>query len=64
VLGRIFGPKKDEDIRERRTLHKKELNELCCSTNIIREMKSRIVRWEGHIARVWEKCIQGFGGES
>jgi len=52
VLRRIFGPKRGEDTGERRGLHSEELNNLYCSPNIIRVMKSRTVRWEGYVARV------------
>ena len=41
VLRRIFGPKTDEVTRERRKLRNEELNDLFCSTNIIRLIKSR-----------------------
>jgi len=41
VLRRIFGPKRDEVIGEWRKLHKEELNDLYCSPNIIRVIKSR-----------------------
>jgi hypothetical protein len=43
LLRRIFGPKKDE-IRELRKLHNEELNYLYSSPNIIRVIKSRIIR--------------------
>ena len=51
VLRRIFGPKRDEVTGEWRRLHKEELNDLYCSPNIIRVMKSRIIRRAGHVAR-------------
>jgi hypothetical protein len=50
VLRRIFGPK-----REWRRLHNKELYALYSSPNIIRVMKSRRLRWAGHVARVGER---------
>ena len=54
VLRRIFGPKRDEVIGERRKLHNEEINDLCSSPNIVRVMKSRKMRWAGHIARIGE----------
>jgi hypothetical protein len=51
VLRRIFGPKKDEVIRELRGLHNEELNDLYYSRNIVRVIKSRM-RWARHVARM------------
>jgi hypothetical protein len=51
VLRRIFGPKKDEVTRKWRRLHNKELLALY-SRNIIRVIKSRRLRWAGHVARM------------
>ena len=64
VLRRIFGPKRDEVIRERRKLHNGELNDLYCSPIIVRVIESRRMRWVGHVARVEERRIQGFGWET
>ena len=64
VLKRIFGPKRDEVTRECRRLHNKELYALYSSQNIIWVIKSRILRWAGHVARMEERCMQGFGGET
>jgi hypothetical protein len=50
VLRRIFGPKRDEATGEWRTLHNEELNDLYSSPNIIRVIKSRRMRWAGHVA--------------
>jgi hypothetical protein len=50
VLRRIFGPKGDEVTREWRKLHNEELNGLYSSTNVVRVIKSRIMRWAGHVA--------------
>ena len=44
----------DEVTGEWRKLHKKELNDLYCSFNIVRVIKSRRMRWAGHVARVRE----------
>jgi hypothetical protein len=51
VLRRIFGPRRDEVTGEWRRLHNEELNDLYSSPNIIRVIKSRIMRWAGHVAR-------------
>jgi hypothetical protein len=66
VLRRIFGPKRDEATGEWRRLHNEELNDLYSSPHIIRVIKSRIMRWAGHVARMGrkERCIQDFGGET
>jgi hypothetical protein len=55
VLRRLFGPKSDEVTGEWRKLHNKELYALYSSPNIIRVIKSRRLRWAGHIARVGER---------
>jgi len=52
---RIFGPKRDEVKREWRKLHNEELNDLYSSSNIVRVMKSRRMRWAGHVARMGER---------
>jgi hypothetical protein len=66
VLRRIFGPKRDEVMGEWRRLHNEELDDLYSSPNIIRVIKSRRMRWTGHVARMCEggRCIQDFGGET
>jgi hypothetical protein len=55
VLIRIFGPKRDEVTGEWRRLHNEELNDLYSSTSIIRVIKSRRMRWAGHVARMGER---------
>jgi hypothetical protein len=55
VLMRLFGPKRNEGEGEWRRLHNEELNDLYSSPNIIRVIKSRRMRWEGHVARMGEK---------
>ena len=57
VLRRIFGPKRDEITGEWRKLHNEELNDLYCSPNIVRLIKSRRMRWEGHTARVGNRKV-------
>ena len=54
VLRRIFGLKRDEVTREWRKLHKEELRDLYSLPNIVRVVKSRIMRWAGHMARMVE----------
>jgi hypothetical protein len=58
VLLTIFGPKRDEVTGEWRKLHNKKLHNLYSSPNIIRRIKSRTMRWAGHVARMGEekKC--------
>jgi hypothetical protein len=55
VLRRIFGPKKVEVTGEWRKLHNKELYALYSSLNIIRVIKSRKLRWAGHVASMGER---------
>jgi hypothetical protein len=54
VLRGIFGPKRDEVRGERRKLHSGELHNLYSSPGIIRQIKSRRMRWAEHVARVGE----------
>jgi len=55
VLRRIFGSKRDEVTGEWRKLHNEELNDLYSSPNIVRVIKSRRMRWAGHVACVGER---------
>ena len=50
MLRKIFGPKWDEETGEWKILHKEELHALYLSPNIIRVIKSRRMRWTGHVA--------------
>ena len=54
VLRKVFGPKRDEVTGERRKLHNEELNDLYSLPNIVRVVKSRRMRWAGHVARMGE----------
>jgi hypothetical protein len=54
VLRKVFGPKRDEATREWRKLHNKELNDLYSLPNIVQVVKSRRMRWAGHVARMGE----------
>ena len=53
-MRRIFGPRKDGVTGEWRKLHNEELNDLYSLPNIVREIKSRIMRWAEHVARMGE----------
>ena len=55
VMGRIFGPRRDEVTEERRRMHNEELNDLYSSPSNVRVIKSRRMRWAGHMARVVEE---------
>jgi hypothetical protein len=54
VLRGIFGPKRDEVTGEWRKLHSGELHNLYSSPDIVRQIKSRRMRWAGHVARMGE----------
>ena len=55
MLRRVFGTKKDEVTGEWRKLHNEELSNLYSLPNIVRVVKSRRLRWEGHVARRGER---------
>jgi hypothetical protein len=55
VLRRIFGPERDEVTGEWRKLHNEKLRDLYSSPSIIRIIKSRRMRWAGHVARMEKK---------
>jgi hypothetical protein len=60
-LRRIFGTKWDEVTGDWRKLHNEELNDLYCSPNFFRVIKSRRIGWAGHVAR---NGGQGLSGEA
>jgi len=64
VLRRIFGPRRVEVTGEWRRLHNEELNDLYSSPNIVRAIKSRRMRWAGHVTRMGEErgCIGSWWG--
>jgi hypothetical protein len=64
VLRRIFAPKRGKATGEWRILPNEELNTLYCSQNVIQMIKSRRIRWAWQVARMGERCIHGFGGET
>ena len=59
VLRRIFGPRREKVTGECRRLHNEELNDLYSLPNIMRLIKSRRMRWVGHVAHMREDrgCI-------
>jgi hypothetical protein len=61
---RVFGPRRDEVREEWRKLHNEELNDQYSSLNIVRVIKSRLMRWAGHVPRMGERRIEGCGGET
>jgi hypothetical protein len=64
VLRRIFGPKRDEVTGEWRKLHNGQLHNLYLPPDIIRRIKSRRMRWAGHVAHMGEeKSVKRFGGK-
>jgi hypothetical protein len=57
LLSRLVGSKRDEVTGEWRKLHNEELNDLYSSLNIVRMIKSRRLRWAGHVARMEERGV-------
>jgi hypothetical protein len=57
VLRRVFGPKRDEVTGEWRKLRNEELNDLYSLPNVVRVVKSRRMRWAGHVARMGEDRV-------
>jgi len=57
VLKKVFGPKRDEVTGEWIKLHNEELNDLYSLSNIVRVVKSRRMRWAGHVARMGEDRV-------
>ena len=61
VLRRVFGPKRNEVTGEWRKLHNEELSDPCSLPNIVGVVKSRRMRWTGHVARMGrEEVCTGF----
>jgi hypothetical protein len=60
VLRRIFGPRRNEVMGDWRKLHNEELHNLYSSPNIIRMIKSRRMRWAGHVARMRRRVYIGY----
>ena len=54
MLRRVFGSKRNEVTGEWRKLHNEELRDLYSLSNIVRVVKSRRMRWAGHVARMGE----------
>jgi len=59
VLRIIFGPRRDEVTGEWWRLGNEELSDLYSSPNIVRMIKSRRMRWAGHVARMGEEMGRG-----
>jgi hypothetical protein len=64
VMRRIFGPRRDEVTEKWRNLQNEELNDPYSSPNIIWVIKSRRMKWAGHVALWGERNIYGFGEET
>jgi hypothetical protein len=57
ICERVLGPKGDEMTGSWRKLHNEELHNFYSSPSIIRMMKSRRMRWAGHVGRMGEECV-------
>jgi hypothetical protein len=64
VLRRLLAPKRDEVTGEWRKLHNEELYNSYSTQNIIRRIKSRRMRWAGHVAHMGEETVEGSGGKT
>ena len=68
MLRRVFGSKRDEVTGEWRKLHNEELRDIYSLHNIVQVVKSRRMRWVGHVAHMGEgrgeRCAQGSSGET
>jgi hypothetical protein len=64
VLRRVFGPKRDEVTEVWRKRHHEELRDLYISPIIVRVIKSRRMRWAGHVARMGREACIGFWWET
>jgi hypothetical protein len=66
VLREMFGPKRDEVTGKWRRLHNEELYDLHCSSNILWVIKSKRIKWTGHVSRIAERRggYRVFGGET
>ena len=57
VLGKTFWPKRDDVTGEWRKVHNEELNDFYSPSNIIRVIKSRRMRWAGHVDCMGERKV-------
>ena len=57
VVGMYRRPRRDEVTGEWRRLHNEQLNDLYCSPNIVQVIKSTIMRWTGHVARMGKERV-------
>ena len=70
VLRKIYGPKRDDETGEWRRLHNGELNDLYGKPDIMRIVKSRRLRWAGHVTRMgnergaWKLLVENQRGSA